>query len=195
MRAEIIDFLMTRRSVTARNLGDPGPSDDELDTILKTGMRVPDHGKLGPWRFTVIGEQTKLKLAERYRQIQIDKVANNVNVDESALARVGEKGFDKFMSKPTVVAVSCLQEGGDQQQREDYAATCCALYCIQLAGWERGIGMQWSTGPITLERQTYELLGIDADREYIVGFCYVGYPADVPTPKRKPLHDVLHWTV
>lgn len=168
---------------------------DVLEEVLAAGIWAPNHRLTEPWRFTVIGEQTKLKLAERYRQIQIEKVANSTDVDESALSKVGEKGFEKFMSKPTVVVVSCLQEGGDQQQREDYAATCCALYCIQLAGWERGIGMQWSTGPITLERQTYELLGIDADREYIVGFCYVGYPADVPTPKRKPLHDVLHWTV
>ena len=166
-----------------------------LEEVLAAGIWAPNHRLTEPWRFTVIGEQTKLKLAELYRQIQIKKVADSVDVDEAALTNVGEKGFDKFMSKPTVVAVSCLQEGDEQQRREDYAATCCSMYCIQLAGWERGIGMQWSTGAVTQERNTYNILGIDADREYIVGFCYIGYPAEVPTPKRKPLDEVLNWTV
>ena len=168
---------------------------DVLEEVLAAGIWAPNHRLTEPWRFTVIGEQTKLKLAELYRQIQIEKVADSVDVDAAALTNVGEKGFDKFMSKPTVVAVSCLQEGDEQQRREDYAATCCSMYCIQLAGWERGIGMQWSTGAVTQERNTYNILGIDADREYIVGFCYIGYPAEVPTPKRKPLDEVLNWTV
>ena len=92
------------------------------------------------------------------------------------------------------MAVSCLQEGDEQRRREDYASACCAIYCIQLAGWEQGIGMQWSTGAITMEKGTYDLLGIDPDREYIIGFGYIGYPAEVPTPKRKPLNEVLRQT-
>jgi nitroreductase len=173
----------------------PGPVPrDVLEEVLAAGIWAPNHHLTEPWRFTAIGEETKLTLAERYREIQIEKVSGSVDVDEKALARVGEKGFEKFMSKPTVVAVSCIQEGDEQRQREDYAATCCAMYCIQLAAWEKGIGMQWSTGAITQEQGTYDLLGVDSDREYIIGFCYIGYPAQVPTPKRKPLSEVLRWT-
>ena len=97
------------------------------------------------------------------------------------------------MSKPTIVSVSCIQEGNDQRQREDYASVCCSMLNIQLAGWEQGIGMQWSTGGITLEQGTYDLLGIDSENEYIIGFYYMGYPEEIPTPKRKPLPQVLRW--
>jgi len=65
---------------------------------------------------------------------------------------------------------------------------------VQLAAWDIGVGMQWSTGPITMERATYDLLGIDPEKEYIIGFYYVGYPDEVPKPRRKPIHEVIRWT-
>ena len=58
-------------------------------------------------------------------------------------------------------------------------AACCAMQNVQLAAWDAGVGMQWSTGRITLEEQTYQLLGIDSSQEYIIGFFYTGYPADI----------------
>ena len=142
-------------------------------------------------------KKTKLQLAERYRELQIEKVSSKLKGTklgpEKNLAEIGERGFKKFMSKPTIVVVSCIQEGDEQRQREDYASACCAMLNIQLAGWEQGIGMQWSTGAITRERKTYELLGINIENEYIIGFYYMGYPEEIPTPKRKPLHQVLRW--
>ena len=65
---------------------------------------------------------------------------------------------------------------------------------VQLAAWDEGVGMQWSTGPITLEAGTYELLGVDQDNEYILGFFYIGYPNEILTPRRKPLSEVMRWT-
>jgi nitroreductase len=62
---------------------------------------------------------------------------------------------------------------------------------IQLAAWAEGIGMQWSTNALTKDPATYELLGIDRDREYIIGFLYIGYPDEMPTRQRKPLSEVL----
>jgi nitroreductase len=92
------------------------------------------------------------------------------------------------------VAVSCLQEGDDQLRREDYAAACCAIQNIQLAAWAEGVGVQWSTGPITLEEDTMRLIGVDPEREYVVGFLYMGYPQDIPTQSRKPPGEVIRWT-
>ena len=50
---EAIELLRTRRSVLVRNLSDPGPSKEELNAIIEAGLRVPDHGKIGPWRIPV----------------------------------------------------------------------------------------------------------------------------------------------
>jgi nitroreductase len=65
---------------------------------------------------------------------------------------------------------------------------------VQLAAWELGVGVQWSTGPITMQKETYELLGADQAREYIIGFFYMGYPREIPSPRRKPLGDVMRWS-
>ena len=45
---EAIDLLLTRRSIPARFMVGPGPSEAELQRIISAGIRVPDHGKLGP---------------------------------------------------------------------------------------------------------------------------------------------------
>ena len=51
--SKTIDFLTTRRSTVARMMDEPGPSDDEMKKIMEAGMRVPDHGRLTPWRFII----------------------------------------------------------------------------------------------------------------------------------------------
>jgi nitroreductase len=186
----VTETILSRRTIFQFKQ-EPVPK-EVIEKMLSFGIWAPNHHITEPWRFTVIGEQTKLILAQRYREIQMEKVAAYVDAENQA--KIGEAGFKKFMSKPNILAVSCLQEGDEQRRREDYAATCCAMQNIQLAAWEMGVGMQWSTGPITMERSTYKLLGIDPEKEYIIGFYYVGYPAEVPKPKRKPLGEVLRWT-
>ncbi len=165
---------------------------DVIERVLSFGIWAPNHHLTEPWRFTVVGEQTKLELAKRYQEIQMEKAA--AHVDQENREKIGAAGFKKLMGKPTIVAVSCVQEGDEQRRREDYAATCCAMLNIQLAAWEEGVGMQWSTGTLTHEEATYRRLRIDPKKEYIVGFLYVGYPAEVPSPKRKSLSEVTRWT-
>ena len=191
----VMEAIQTRRTIF-KFKPDPIPK-DILENLLFAGIWAPNHHRTEPWRFTVIGEETKRKLAERYRELQIEKIVSKFDQKKGIIGinlnEVGERGYQKFMSKPTIVAVSCIQDGSEQQQREDYASACCSMLNIQLAGWEQGIGMQWSTGTITMEKQTYALLGIDAENEYIIGFYYMGYPEEIPKPKRKPLNQVLRW--
>ncbi len=187
---DVLEAIETRRTIF-RFKPDPVPK-ETLEKIFACGIWAPNHHLTNPWRFTVLGSQMKERLAQRYAEIQVAKCAEGVG--DEIRKKAGEAGCQKFMSKPTIVAVSCLQEGDEQQQREDYAATCCAMQNVQLAAWNEGVGMQWSTGPITLERETYELLGIDPEREYMIGFFYTGYPEEVLNKERKPLGEVLRWT-
>ena len=194
-KMSIMEAIQTRRTVF-KFKPEPVPK-DIIENLLFAGIWAPNHHLTEPWRFTVIGEDAKLKLAERYRELQIEKMVSKLDkkkgLVEMNLIEIGERGYQKFMSKPTIVAVSCIQEGNEQRQREDYASACCAMLNIQLAGWEQGIGMQWSTGAITMEKQTYSLLTINPEIEYIIGFYYMGYPEEIPTPKRKSLNQVLRW--
>ena len=168
------------------------PARDKIEEILAFGIWAPNHRLTEPWRFTIIGEETKLILAERYREIQIEKVAEHA--DEQQQKNVGQKGYNKFMSKPVIVAVSYVKSGNNFEQREDYAATCCAIQNIQLAAWNHGIGMQWSTGPITREAETYTLIGINYEEEEVIGFLYTGYPAEIPKVKRKLFSELFRVT-
>lgn len=187
---DVRDAIRTRRTIF-RFKPEPVPL-EKLKALLAYGIWAPNHHLTEPWRFTVLGEQTRQTLARRYGELQAQKAPPDA--DETLRRRLCEAGIAKFLSKPTIVAISCLQQGDAQRRREDYAATCCALQNIQLAAWAEGIGMQWTTNPITMEPDTYRLLGIDPEQEYIIGFLYVGFPDESPTRERKPLCEVLRLT-
>ena len=76
------------------------------------------------------------------------------------------------------------------REKEDYAATTCAIHNWVLSLWGEGVGAQWSTGKITRHEQTYPLLGIDPLKEELVGFLKAGYPQKVPQPPKKPLENI-----
>lgn len=187
---EILEAITSRRTVF-RFKPEPVPN-DTIERVFSYGRWAPNHHLTEPWRFTVIGTDTKEILAKRYSEIQMAKAPDHV--EEASRKKLGDAGYAKFHSKPTIVAVSCLQDGDETKNREDYAATCAAMQNVQLAAWSEGIGMQWSTGPITLEDATYELLGVEKEKEYIIGFFYMGYPEEVMEAARKELGEVLRYT-
>ena len=187
---DVLDVLRSRRTIF--KFSSRPVSEETLTRIFEFGLWAPNHHVTEPWRFIVLGERTKETLGRRYAELQEGKAPGDA--DKESRKKLWQAGYVKFMSKPAIAAVSCVQEGDEQQRREDYAAVCCAMQNVQLAAWELGVGMQWSTGPSTMQIDTYELLGVDREREYIVGFFYMGYPREIPAPKRKPLRDVMRWT-
>ena len=70
---EALDLLKTRRSVKPIELTGPGPATAELDTLLTVASRVPDHGKLTPWRFIVFEGDARLKAGEAIASVFKDK--------------------------------------------------------------------------------------------------------------------------
>ncbi len=162
----------------------------DIERILSGSVWAPNHKLTEPWRFAVVTGKTKERLAEINRSLQMDSFSD---VDPEDRAKLADKAFKKVMSKPTIIVVSCCQEGDEQRKREDYAATCCAIQNIMLGAWEMEIGMQWSTGKLTRSEETYKLLSTDSAKEYIVGFLYTGYPSEIHKQKRKPLSDVTSW--
>ena len=59
---DALDLLKTRRSVKPIEMIGPAPSSAEIDTFLTVASRVPDHGKLTPWRFIVFSGDARLKI-------------------------------------------------------------------------------------------------------------------------------------
>ena len=62
--SQLSEFLLKRRYVVVRNMAEPGPNSEDLEKILREGMRVPDHGRLTPWRFIVIRGDARMKMGK-----------------------------------------------------------------------------------------------------------------------------------
>jgi nitroreductase len=184
------EAIRGRRSIS-RFQPDPVPS-DQLARLLEAGIWAPNHHLTEPWRFIVIGPQTRGRLTERYGDLRAERVSAEATERRE---RVRQDSVAKFLAIPTLVAVATEQVGDAQRQAEDYAATCCAVQNIQLAAWAEGVGMKWSTSEVTRDPLAYSALGLDPQTMRIIGFLYVGFPADVPSrPRQKPLNDVILWT-
>lgn len=185
----VMDAIRRRRSIFEFRPEPVPPA--LLRDLFEAGTWAPNHRHTEPWRFACIGPETRLLLRERYGEIQQEK---GPDMSPEARKTRHAAGLKKFDGKPTIVVVSCLHEGDTIRKHEDYAATCCAMQNVALAAWEAGVGMQWSTGPITRETNTYECLNLDASREIIIGFFYMGYPAKIPRARRLPIDDVFRCT-
>ena len=184
----VFDTIRNRRSIYDF---EPEPVPREvIARVLETAVWAPNHKLTEPWRFLVVTGKTKETLASVYRRIQRQKAKSD---DPGIQRKSAEKGYAKIMSKPVIIVVVCKKDADAFRAREDYAATCCAIHNISLAAWEEGIGMQWSTGGLTRDPETLELLKIDAREEEIVGFLYTGYPAQVPAQKRVPAAERTEW--
>src|SRR5712675_1758904 len=80
---DAIDLLKIRRSVKPREMSGPGPSPAEIETILTIGARVPDHGKLTPWRFIVFEGDARMRAGEVIAQVFVKKnlAASEAEID------------------------------------------------------------------------------------------------------------------
>ena len=184
---EVSDAILSRRSIK-KFRSDSVPA-DVLDRALAAGLWAQNHHLTQPWRFTVLGPQTHRALAAANADVQLASLG--VDADGAARDKLRASAEGKFLSKPRIVVVTYRLAADAEGRREDFAATCCAVQNIQLAAWDMGLGMQWSSNNMTRHPRTYDLLGIDAAAEEIVGFLYFGFPAEVPEARpRKALDEV-----
>lgn len=177
---DVLEAIRTRRTI-AQFRSEPIPA-DILTDILSAGVWAPNHHLTEPWTFFILGPEAHGRVAARHGELRAEKVPAE---DTQRRARVQEESVRKFMVIPSLVAVVALQEGDEQRRREDFAATCCAIQNVQLAAWAEGVGVKWSSGPVTRDPLLYELLDIAPDRFTIVGLLQIGYPAETPTRERK----------
>ena len=183
---EVTQAILSRRSIKHFTAA-PVPA-DALERALSAGRWAQNHHLTQPWRFIVLGPQTQRALAAAAAEEQLMALAP----DDPARDKVRAGAEQKFLSKPAIVVVTYSLNPDGQLRLEDYVATCCAIQLVQLAAWDDGLGMQWSSNRMTRHPRSYELFQIDPAQEEIVAFLYFGYPASVPAPApRKPLAEVL----
>lgn len=182
---DALQLLATRRSVKPIEMNGPGPSADELDTLLTIASRVPDHGKLVPWRFIVFQGDGRLqagaKLSEIFRSAHPEATEDQVAFERQRLTRA-----------PLVVAV--VSRAGPHvkiPEWEQVLSAGAAAMSLVLAAHALGYAANWITEWYAYDRQALDALGVGAG-ERVAGFVHIGAPARPPDDRpRPPLSEIV----
>ena len=182
---DALELLKTRRSFKAVELAGPGPSAAEIDTLLTVASRVPDHGKLAPWRFVVFEgagrDRAGAVIAEVFQKDVPEADADRVNIERTRLSRA-----------PLVVAVVSKATPHvkipEWEQLMSGAAACTLLV---LAANALGYVATWLTEWYAYDARVRTALGLAAD-ERIVGFVHIGTLARPQEDRPRPaLADIV----
>jgi len=173
------DAITTRRTIY--RFSDKEVSREALESAFEAARNAPCHKNTHPWKFYVMGEESRKEIIPEVKRLAKKKVAEGG--DEGAGI---SKAVDKILSPPVLICVtSALTPQDPFREEEDYAATVCATHNLVLSLWGNGIGSQWSTGAITRSRSSYGAIGASPDEERIIGFIKIGYPSGEINPKNK----------
>lgn len=177
---EVLRFLDQRRSPSAKLMGQGGPNAQQIDNIIHRAARVPDHRKLGPWRFIVIEGDARARLGD-----QIGNRFTALNPDAKTSAIETER--NRFMRAPTVVAivsapVDCSKGTPQWEQILSAGAVCFQMLLVARA---MGFGAQWLSEWIAYDRTILSALGLSED-EKIAGFIYLGESKQSLPPRPRP---------
>jgi nitroreductase len=180
-----LDLLKSRRSISAQFLAEPAPDDAQLAEMLTVASRVPDHGKLTPWRFILFRgdarRQASETLAKRYVELFPDADPKKIEEERTNLARA-----------PLVVAV--VSRAGPHVKIPEYeqllSGAAAAMNLVH-AAHALGFAAQWLTGWMAYDEEAAKILGL-APGERLVAMVHIGTatvpPADRPRP---PLSEIV----
>ena len=176
---DLLKLLHSRRSVMAKDLCEPGPTQNEVDDILRAAHRVPDHKKLGPWRFVVFSGDERAKFGELVSAI-LSK--NSV----PATPQMIEFEKTRFTQAPTVIAViSSTVENEKAPEQEQVLSAGAACQNILLAATALGYGAQWLSEWYSYDKSVHKLLEMK-EHESVAGFFYIGSYAKPPKERERP---------
>ena len=180
---EVIEFLASRRSTSALGLAEPAPDADELGDLLTLAARVPDHGKLSPWRFIVLARDAKAVFAER-----LDRLAQGRG-DAKASAKLA-----KLKGPPLCVAVISRPAEAEIPEWEQLLSAGAVCTTLLYAAQAKGYGANWITDWYAYDPEAKAILGLAPD-EQVAGFVMIGTAKEPPLERERPdlAKLVTHW--
>jgi nitroreductase len=181
-----LDFLLSRRSRPARTLGLPVPGREEVMQLLAAATRVPDHGKLEPWRFLVLTRPATDRLARL-----VEERGPALGVEPEKIAKAASQYSMADLAIVVVQVPRPTEKVPLIEQTYSAGAVCLSLLNAALAqGW----GANWLTGwPIYDETFRREGLGL-AEGERVAGIIHIGTPGmDTPDRPRPDVARLATW--
>ncbi|NND72320.1 MAG: nitroreductase [Rhodothermales bacterium] len=152
--------------------------DEVVYSAIECARWAPNHKLTEPWRVILVGDTTARKIVD----------LNTRLVKEKRGKKSAEAKRERWKRVPNWIAITSTISDDSVRTREDYAATCCFIQNLTLYLWSKGIGAKWTTGAVTRYDDVYELIGVDPQKEDLVGLLWYGYPAGEPqSSQRKPV--------
>ena len=178
-----LELLAKRRSVKFIDMQGEGPTPEQLETILRAGMRVPDHGKLAPWRFIVMEGQARRRFGEACAEFY---AADNPDAAPSSI----EFERARFERAPTVVAVLSLPKMGKIPLWEQQLSAGAACQNMLVAASAMGLASQWLSEWVAFDDRVKALLDCGPD-DQVAGYLYFGGKASEPSDRPRPEFDEI----
>ncbi len=176
---DALQLLKTRRSVKPMELTGPGPSQPEIDTLLAIASRVPDHGKLTPWRFIVFEGDARMAagaaIAEAFAADRADATPEQLEFERKRLARA-----------PLVIAV--VSRAGPHvkiPEWEQQLSAGASAMSLVIAAHAMGLAASWITEWYAYDRRVLDKLGVGPS-ERVAGFVHIGRAAKPPEDRERP---------
>lgn len=161
--SELLNRLAVRRSAPAQGLAAPGPNPDQITDILTLAARSPDHGKLTPWRFVVLGPKSRAEIAEKLAAMAVAK----------GLPAKATTVLDKLTAAPlTVLVISTARLASKPVWEQELSA---GAVCMNLEHAASGFGFatSWITDWYSFDAEAAALFGVKPD-ENVAGFIHIG---------------------
>ncbi|WP_296170559.1 nitroreductase [uncultured Brevundimonas sp.] len=174
--AEMEARLAQRRSAPAQALAAPGPTRDQIARILELGGRTPDHGKLFPWRFVVLGPESRADLATA-----LSPLAQAQPQPDKARAVLS-----KLTAAPvTILVVSAPVPNQKVPVWEQQLSAGAVCMNVEHAAGALGFSTSWITDWYSYDDKARSLLGL-TEGEQVAGFIHIGTLAEPPLERPRP---------
>lgn len=153
-------------------------STEDIREVIETSLFAPNHKLTYPWKILDVGSEKREKISLVAKKLAAEKGLDEVAQEKSRLKALGASHLLVFVleKKPSNLF----------EEREDYATLSCSIQLLALGFQIKGFYYKWSTGAISQNPESYEILGVDSKKEEIVGFIWVGKPLKEPTLKPRP---------
>lgn len=184
---KLIDYLAVRRSVPAFQMCEPGPSTAEIEQILTLAVRVPDHGKIAPWRFVVYRGAERARIGEALLAMALEK---NPALSEEMI------GVERARFTRAPVVIGVISTAGPHVKIPEWEQLMSAgAVCLNLLMAANALGYvsNWLTEWFAYDEKAHPLLGIKPG-EKVAGFIHIGSTTFPVTERPRPaLSDVVTW--
>jgi nitroreductase len=173
--SETLALLSQRRSSSPQHLAAPAPAGKELSDLLRVAARVPDHGKLFPWRFILVEGAAKAELANRFEALAKERP------DPDKAAGV----LFKLRTPPLAVIVVSKTVDGSIPHWEQLLSAGALCQNLVIAATAMGYGANWITDWYSYDPRATALLGLGAN-EQVAGVVLLGTPTEAPLERVRP---------